>query len=89
MYQHHSKPAKARPEIVGKTIQGVISRPGEDGDVIMLQFDDGTCFELVSARSRRSLQRMARRGNDDRQLTIFSSDGYPANHERSPSLVAA
>ena len=87
MYQRRSRTTE--PEIVGKTIQGVISRPGESGEVIMLQFDDGTCFELVSPRSRRSLQHMARRAADDRQLSIFSSDGPPANHERSPSLVAA
>ena len=49
-----------REEIVGKTISGVIARPGRNGEppmVMMMQFDDGSVFEFVSPRSDRVLER--------------------------------
>lgn len=41
--------------IIGKTITGIISRPGRDGrkEVLLMQFSDGSCFELVSPQPRR------------------------------------
>ena len=41
--------------IIGKTITGIISRPGRDGrkEVLLMQFSDGSCFELVSPQARR------------------------------------
>lgn len=48
-----------RDGIVGKCIQGVIARPGRNGEppvVMMLQFDDGSTLEFVSPRSDRLLR---------------------------------
>ena len=74
--------------IIGKTITGVICRPGSDGqEIVMLQFDDGTCFEVLSARSRRALTGLARqrstaaksprepRAAERTQLSFFPHDG--------------
>ncbi len=74
--------------IIGKTITGVICRPGSDGqEIVMLQFDDGTCFEVLSARSRRALTGLARqrpgrqeprpdqRAVERTQLSFFPHDG--------------
>ncbi|AKS42521.1 hypothetical protein [Wenzhouxiangella marina] len=49
-----------RNRIVGKTIVGVVARPGRNGQppvVLMLQFDDGEVVEFVSPRSDRLLKR--------------------------------
>ncbi|MGY6553868.1 MAG: hypothetical protein ACXIUM_05015 [Wenzhouxiangella sp.] len=43
-----------REQIVGRTISGVIARPGRDGEppvVLMLRFEDGGVVEFVSPRS--------------------------------------
>ena len=56
-----------RDEIVGKTISGVIARPGRRGEppvVMMMRFDDGSVVEFVSPRSDRLLRRALRRAND-------------------------
>ena len=56
-----------RDEIVGKTISGVIARPGRKGEppvVMMMRFDDGSVVEFVSPRSDRLL-RQAMRGGDE------------------------
>ena len=73
-------------EIVGKTITGVIARPGNNAEIIMLQFDDGTCFELLSSRSRTALRRMAEENHA--QLSFFSTDGEPSTANVRPSLAA-
>lgn len=49
-----------REEIVGKTISGVIARPGREGQppvVLMLRFEDGSVVEFISPRSDRLLRR--------------------------------
>ncbi|MEM9304267.1 MAG: hypothetical protein AAGE01_19300 [Pseudomonadota bacterium] len=65
--------------IIGKTITGVIARPGSDGrEIVMLQFDDGTCFEVVSSRARRALTRLAgerRQPATSEQMSFFPHDG--------------
>lgn len=43
-----------RERIVGRTISGVVARPGRGGEppmVMMLQFEDGEVVEFVSPRS--------------------------------------
>lgn len=53
-----------RDDIVGKCIQGVIARPGRNGEppvVMMLQFDDGSTLEFVSPRSDRLLRQAVER----------------------------
>lgn len=54
---------QVRDSIVGKSIRGVIARPGREGQppmVLMLQFDDGTVLEFVSPRSDRLLREAIR-----------------------------
>lgn len=49
-----------RDQIVGKTIAGVVAKPGKAGQppmVLMLQFDDGSVVEWVSPRSDMVLRR--------------------------------
>lgn len=49
-----------RDQIVGKTIQAVVAKPGRAGQppmVLMMQFDDGTVVEWVSPRSDAVLRR--------------------------------
>lgn len=49
-----------RDQIVGKTIQAVVAKPGRAGQppmVLMMQFDDGTVVEWVSPRSDAILRR--------------------------------
>ena len=56
-------PRALRDEMVGKTIAGVIARPGGAGEppvVLMMRFDDGSVIELVSPRSDRLLKRSLR-----------------------------
>ncbi|HMA98773.1 MAG TPA: hypothetical protein VKO38_04890 [Wenzhouxiangella sp.] len=53
-------PRELRNEIVGRTIAGVIARPGGAGEppvVLMMRFDDGSVIEFVSPRSDRLLRR--------------------------------
>lgn len=60
-----------RDEIVGKTISGVIARPGREGEppvVMMMRFDDGSVVEFVSPRSDRLLRQAARRCDDGGQV---------------------
>lgn len=55
-----------RDEIVGKTISGVIARPGGEGEppvVMMMRFDDGSVVEFVSPRSDRLLRRAVRQSD--------------------------
>lgn len=55
-----------RDEIVGKTISGVIARPGREGEppvVMMLRFDDGSVVEFVSPRSDRLLRQAVNRSD--------------------------
>lgn len=49
-----------RDQIVGKTITGVVAKPGKAGQppmVLMMQFDDGSVVEWVSPRSDMVLRR--------------------------------
>lgn len=48
-----------RERLVGRTIRGVIARPGREGQppvVLMLELDDGSVVEFVSPRSDRLLR---------------------------------
>lgn len=57
-------PKALRDEIVGRTIAGVIARPGGAGEppvVLIMRFDDGSVIEFVSPRSDRLLKRSLRR----------------------------
>lgn len=48
-----------RERVIGRTISGVIARPGRDGEppvVMMLRFEDGSVVEFVSPRSDRLLK---------------------------------
>lgn len=61
--QQHPSPRELRDEIVGRTIAGVIARPGRTGEppvVLMMRFDDGSVIEFVSPRSDRLLKRSLR-----------------------------
>ena len=56
-------PRELRDEMVGRTISGVIARPGGPGEppvVLMMRFDDGSVVEFVSPRSDRILKRSLR-----------------------------
>lgn len=56
-----------RDEIVGKTISGVIARPGRAGEppvVMMMRFEDGSVVEFVSPRSDRLLRRAVNRSGE-------------------------
>lgn len=58
-------------QIVGKTIAGVIARPGRPGEppvVMMMRFDDGSVVEFVSPRSDRILRRALRPETSPAQL---------------------
>ena len=60
-------PRALRDEMVGRTISGVIARPGGAGEppvVLMMRFDDGSVIEFVSPRSDRILKRSLRRSKD-------------------------
>lgn len=82
---------RASQNLIGKTISGVIARPGSDGrEIVVLQFDDGSCFELLSTRSKRQLRQLARHrqdGLDAGQLSFFPNDGDSAASLR-PQLAA-
>ncbi len=57
-------PREVRDEIVGRTISGVIARPGGPGEppvVLMMRFDDGSVVEFVSPRSDRILKQSLRK----------------------------
>lgn len=48
-----------REQVIGRTISGVIARPGRDGEppmVMMLRFEDGGVVEFVSPRSDQLLK---------------------------------
>ena len=52
-------PRQFRERIIGRTISGVIARPGRPGEppiVMMLRFEDGGVVEFVSPRSDRLLK---------------------------------
>lgn len=83
--QQHPSPRELRDEIVGRTIAGVIARPGRTGEppvVLMMRFDDGSVIEFVSPRSDRLLKRSLRSsasamapgrpGRNESQLTLDS-----------------
>ena len=60
----YPSPTEFRDEIVGRTIAGIIARPGQAGEppvVLMMRFDDGSVIEFVSPRSDRLLRRSLRR----------------------------
>lgn len=55
----YPSPTEFRDQIVGRTVAGVIARPGRAGEppiVLMMRFDDGGVIEFVSPRSDRLLQ---------------------------------
>lgn len=74
-----------RDRIVGRTITGVVARPGRKGEppmVMMLQFEDGDVVEFVSPRSdavlkdalnatRRSPRASAGAGPDQLALAVM------------------
>jgi hypothetical protein len=74
-----------RDRIVGRTITGVVARPGREGEppmVMMMQFEDGSVVEFVSPRSdavlksalnrsRRPLQHPAAPGPDQLALAVM------------------
>lgn len=67
----HVSSRRIRDEIVGKTISGVIARPGREGEppvVMMMRFDDGSVVEFVSPRSDRLLRQAVRREADTAQV---------------------
>lgn len=79
---------KASQSVIGKTVTGLITRPGAGGKerLLVLQFSDGSCFEFVSSQSQRSLQRgVGRNGavphhaaepqTELEQLSFFPHDG--------------
>lgn len=52
-------PRQFRERIIGRTISGVIARPGRPGEppvVMMLRFEDGGVVEFVSPRSDQLLE---------------------------------
>lgn len=56
-------PRALRDQMVGRTISGVIARPGQSGEppvVLMMRFDDGSVIEFVSPRSDRLLKSAVR-----------------------------
>ena len=58
-----------RDEIVGRTIAGVIARPGRAGEppvVLMMRFEDGSVVEFVSPRSDRLIKRSLRQTRNGR-----------------------
>ena len=60
-----------RDEIVGKTVSGVIARPGREGEppvVMMMRFDDGSVVEFVSPRSDRLLRRSVHASEEAAQI---------------------
>lgn len=66
MSTHSSR--RIREEIVGKTISGVIARPGRKGEppvVMMMRFDDGSVVEFVSPRSDRLLRQATGQRRDE------------------------
>ena len=86
--------------IIGKTITGVIARPGPAGrdEVLMFQFSDGSFFEVVSPRARRQLRSMARQASQQRsgqeddpqleQMSIFPVDGTAGGAATLPRAAA-
>ncbi len=57
--QQSASSRQFRDQIVGRTITGVIARPGRGGEppvVLMMRFDDGSVVEFVSPRSDRLIR---------------------------------
>ena len=82
MMQHQKRQSSrsVRNQMIGKCIQGVIARPGREGEppmVMMMQFDDGTVLEFVSPRSDRVLKHAIR----DTNCTIGPMPGQLAFSE--------
>ncbi len=76
-----ASPRQFREEIVGRTISGVIARPGKAGEppvVLMLRFDDGSVVEFVSPRSDRLLKRSLRGGRSATVELLERNDGSEA-----------
>lgn len=70
-----------REDIVGKTISGVIARPGCNGEppvVLMLRFDDGSVVEFVSPRSDRLLRQATRAARADHRKPHQARTGAEA-----------
>lgn len=68
-----------REQIVGRTISGVIARPGRDGEppvVLMLRFEDGGVVEFISPRSELLIKEALR----------FDGQGAPAAGEAGAQL---
>ena len=87
--------------IIGKTITGIIARPGPGGqdEVVMFQFSDGSLFEVVSPKTRRELRKVGRQqanrphdaqegDNALRQMTIFPVDGIASGAATLPRAAA-
>lgn len=74
---HYASPRELRDEIVGRTIAGVIARPGRSGEppvVLMMRFDDGSVIEFVSPRSDRLLRRSLRSTSESGQTAARAPD---------------
>jgi len=68
-------PKELRNEIIGRTIAGVIARPGGAGEppvVLMMRFDDGNVIEFVSPRSDRLLRRSLGRSAASKDISEAS-----------------
>lgn len=82
---HQPSPREFRDEIVGRTIAGVIARPGRTGEppiVLMMRFDDGSVIEFVSPRSDRLLKRSLRRSVS----AAPAASAGPGRHESQLTL---
>ncbi|MEM9531260.1 MAG: hypothetical protein AAGA23_10095 [Pseudomonadota bacterium] len=74
--------ARASRDLVGKTVSGIITRPGpgQREKLLVLQFTDGSCFEFVSPAAQRALKNVSRQVATDgpatrEQLSFFPLDG--------------
>ena len=90
--------ARSAKSIIGKTVSGVISKRlgASHESIVILQFSDGSCFEFVSPRAQRLLNRMAATSSARlpgeieglAQLSFFPQDGV-AGHAATPTAAAA
>lgn len=76
--------------IIGRTISGIISRPVSGGGktLVMLQFSDGSCFEFVSPRSAKVLDKITRLAQ--RQATVKPNvkDGHADGQSSVPPQLS-
>lgn len=83
---------RLRECIVGRTISGVIARPGRAGEppvVLMLRFEDGGVVDFVSPRSDRMLESALAAGTCESgvQLPLDGLFGLPSNDTNTQPLA--